>query len=224
VFLAVSAVKFITMELLQKLKLKTDHPLLLINAPADCMHLFAGLTIKEKPGKEKPAAQLILFATNSSELNHYLPQLASYISPGTLFWICYPKKSGAIASDLIQMKSWDIVFQSGYRGQTSVSVNNDWSGFRLTNAPKEKPSICDLPMAERKAEGIDFVNRTASLPADALAAVNKYKGMAACFDSLSFTTKKEYILAITEAKKEETRVKRIEKMMAALQQKMHTKN
>jgi hypothetical protein len=121
------------------------------------------------------------------------------------------------------MKSWDVITEAGYRGQTSASINDDWSGLRMTKAPRPKPSICDLPMEERQSEGIDYVNRTVTLPADALAAAKKFAGMPAFFDTLSFTVKKEYVLAITDSKKPETRVRRIEKMIAELQQKLTVK-
>lgn len=211
------------MDLLKKLRINIDKPLWVINAPANCLSLFEQLTIKKKTGKEKAVGQLILFATDSKELTHYLPILAPHISPETLFWIAYPKKSGAISSDLILMKSWDSVFQSGYRPQTSVSINDDWTGMRVTNAPAKKPSTYNLAPEERNIEGIDFVKRTVQLPADALAAVNKYKGMAAFFNSMSFSHKREYVTAIAEAKKEDTCRRRIEKMVALLQQKMHIK-
>ena len=122
------------------------------------------------------------------------------------------------------MKAWDIVFESGYRGQSSASINDDWTGFRLTNAPKKKVTICDLPMEERKVEGIDFVNRTVQLPADALAAVKKHPGMEAFFNAMAFTHKKEYVQAIADAKKEETRVRRIEKTVEMLLEKMKSKS
>ena len=211
------------MELLKKLKINVDHPLHVINVPDDCIDLFAHCTIKQKLSGNKPARQLVLFVLDSKSLIHYLPLLSDYISHDTLFWICYPKKYGAITSDLIQMKTWDIVFSSGYRAQTSVSINDDWSGMRFTNAPKKTPSICDLPMEERKMEGIDFINRTVQLPPDALAAVNKHKGMAAFFNGMSFSHKREYMQAIAEAKKEDTRKRRIEKMVEMLHQKMKAK-
>jgi len=210
------------MELLKKLRINTELPLWLVNAPDGCLHLFGGIEIKQKPGKQKPVGQLMLFAANSMELQHYLPVIDGYVGHDTLFWICYPKKTGAIASDLIQMQAWDIVFNSGYRGQTSVSIDDDWTGLRVTNAPRKKPSDCDLPMVERKVEGIDFVKRTVQLPADGVAVLEQHKGMSAFFNTLSFTTKREYHAAITGAKKDETRKSRIKKMEEELLQKMQS--
>jgi hypothetical protein len=211
------------MILLKKLRINPDEILWLINIPQNCAALFHGIEQKEKLGKEKPVQQLILFAHDSKELNYYLPLLEGYIAPETLFWICYPKKSGAISSDLIRMEPWNILSRCGYRGQTSVSVNDDWSGMRFTNAPRKKPSLAGLPIEERKVEGIDFIKRTVTLPADAQAAIDRHAGMSACFYSQSFTCKKEHLMAITEARKEETRRRRIEKMIDMLQQKMAAK-
>jgi len=206
--------------LLKKLRIDTGQSLYLINVPGDCRHLFEEVSIHEKLSGKKPVSQLILFAIDSTVLARYLPIVADYIAHDTLFWIAYPKKSGAIVSDMVQMKAWDIVFAAGYRGQTSVSINEDWSSLRVTNAPKKKPTLRDLPLAERKIEGVDFVNRTVHLPADAIAAMKKYPGMPAFFNAMAFTHKKEYVQAIAEAKKEETRIRRIEKTVEMLLDKM----
>jgi hypothetical protein len=208
-----------SLELLKKLRINIDKPLWLINIPADCLHLFDTLETKTTLRGGKTVPQLVFFAYDSNDFVHYLPILEPYIAHETLFWIFYPKKSGSITSDLIQMKPWGMVTDAGYRGQTSVSVNDDWTGMRFTNAPKTTTSICDLPMEERKAEGIDFIKRTVQLPADAQAEVDKFKGLSEVFYSMSFTNMKEAVLAIGDAKKPETRQRRILKLVDDLKQK-----
>ncbi len=201
------------MELLQKLRIDVSKPVWMLEAPADIADILPGVDTRKKLEKIKPVEQLMVFATDSRMLHHYLEIVAGYVGHDTLFWICYPKKTGSIQSDLVLMESWEIVFSSGYRGQTSVSINDDWTGMRFTNAPRKKPSLAEVPIAERRTEGIDYVNRTAVLPADAVAMLNKHKGLTAFFDGMSFTHKKEYVQAIVEAKKPETRTRRIEKTM-----------
>ncbi len=211
------------MELYRKLKLNADLPLWLINAPDDCLRLFSGYTIKEKLAGNSAPRQLILFAWSAAELAHFISKYSGFITNDTLFWVCYPRKSGTISSDLWMMNGWACVFDAGFRGQATASLNDDWTGFRITKAPKAKASICDVPIEERKVDGIDFVKRTVTLPDDALGLVNKYAGMAAYFNTLSFTAKKEYVIGITESKRAETRIRRIEKMISDLQAKMHTR-
>ena len=204
------------MDLLRKLRLNTELPLWLVNAPDDCLYLFDALEIKSRLGKEAPVAQLMLFVMDSADLHSRLVKLGGYIGPDTLFWICYPKQTGALKSDLIKRDQWSLVTDQGYRGQTSVSINDDWTGMRFTNAPAQKPSQYNIPPEQRNIEGIDFVKRTVTLPADALAAMAQYPGMADQFYKWSFTNKKEAVVAILDAKKEDTRKGRIDKLIATL--------
>lgn len=204
------------MELLKKLRVNTALPLYVVDAPHDIDGILPGIALYGLRPRQEPVAQLILFAADSIALSNTLARLLKYISHDTLFWICYPKKTGAIRSDLIRMDTWEVVSRLGFRGQTSVSVNEDWTGIRFTNAPRSKPSQANLPPEERLVEGIDFVNRTTTLPPDAIAVLSNYKGLAAFFDTMSFSHKKEHIVAIVEAKKPGTRARRIEKMAAML--------
>lgn len=200
------------MELLKKLRIDTSEPLFVINAPHNVDEMLPETELKKRPGKEKPVTQLMLFAHDSTELYRHLPLLDGYIGHNTLFWVCYPKQTGSIQSDLIKMAPWQAVFEAGYRGQTSVSINEDWTGLRLTNAPRKKPSKAELPMEQRSTPGVDYVARTVTLPGDALAVMKQHTGLADFFYAMSFSHKREYIEAIEDAKKPETRARRIEKM------------
>lgn len=200
------------MELLKKLRINESKPVWVVNAPGNVDEILPSLDLKKRLGKEKPVSQLLLFAMDSGDLLKYLPVMEENVGHDTLFWICWPKQAGAIKSDLIKMAPWQMVFDAGYRGQTSVSINDDWTGLRLTNAPRKKPSKAELPMEQRSTPGIDYKNRTVTLPADALPVMKKHKGLADFFYAMSFSHKREYIEAIEEAKKPETRLRRIEKM------------
>jgi uncharacterized protein YdeI (YjbR/CyaY-like superfamily) len=68
-------------------------------------------------------------------------------------------------------------------------------------------------MEERKVPGIDYLNRTVKLPKDAVKAMAEFPELEAFFNSMSFTHKREYVEAIEEAKKPETRQRRIDKMI-----------
>jgi hypothetical protein len=58
--------------------------------------------------------------------------------------------------------------------------------------------------------------RTVEVPKDFAAALKKDKQAQAVWDNLSYTHRKEHVKAIIEAKKPETRVRRIEKSIAQL--------
>ncbi|MEW6702947.1 MAG: YdeI/OmpD-associated family protein, partial [Bacteroidota bacterium] len=63
---------------------------------------------------------------------------------------------------------------------------------------------------------IDKTNRIVTAPEDLQKLFSKNKKAKEVFESLSFTHKKEYVLWIVQAKKEETRTARIEKTIQML--------
>ena len=67
----------------------------------------------------------------------------------------------------------------------------------------------------------DDEERTLEVPT-ALARVMKKEGLLAFFDSLSYTHRKEYCRWISEAKKEETRAKRLDKAVVMMRAKVKT--
>jgi len=66
---------------------------------------------------------------------------------------------------------------------------------------------------------VDVVKRAIRIPKDLQAEFGKNKEAKACFEKLSFTHKKEYIIWIETAKKESTRSARIEKTIMMLKNK-----
>ena len=64
---------------------------------------------------------------------------------------------------------------------------------------------------------LDIQERTVEIPKDLKAAL-KAEGMAETFEAMSFTHRREYVEAVQEAKKPETRERRIEKCVEAMHQ------
>ena len=141
------------MELLQKLRLDLSSPLWVVDPPVNVADVLPGAELTVRKPRSLPVGQLMLFARDSGELLRGFEKVQSCIGHDTIFWIAYPKRSGSIRSDLWQMEPWHIVFDAGFRGQTSVSIDNDWTGTRFTNAPRKKESRCDVPMEQRATGG-----------------------------------------------------------------------
>jgi hypothetical protein len=201
------------MSVLSKLKIKKDEPLWLLSCPEDCFPLFGVEDIKTKLIAKDEAKQLVFFALDKKELHKMFPKIARCLINDAVCWIAYPKKSSDIPSDLVRDEGWGIIAESGYQFVTSVSINDRWTGMRIR---KPDPAVAykrATAMADRKTDGVDYVNRTVELPPDAIIAMKPFKGLDSFFYSMSFSHKREYIEAIAEAKKPETRQRRIEKMV-----------
>jgi hypothetical protein len=195
---------------------KPDQPLWLINAPEMGEQLFAGVDYITVLPKTRTAGQVLLFATGKAELEHYFGRVAGKLLPDALLWIAYPKKTGKIKSDITRDNGWEAVFGAGYEPVTQIAIDDDWSALRFRPAAAIKDRLRDVPMEQRQTEGIDYVNRTTTLPKDVQQAMRPYKGLEKFFDSLAFTHRKEYLVEIAGAKKPETRQRRIDKMVEML--------
>lgn len=198
---------------MQKLRLNKEAVLLALHVPDDCITVFEGYRLKTSLASKTLFSQAILFADNKGELENIYDKLLQKLNDDAVIWIAYPKKSSGITTDLVRDDGWDIVFKSDYHFVSSVSINDTWTGMRIKKKDPKAGYLRDKTIAERKTEGIDYVNRTVELPKDAKAAMKPFKGLEDFFNAMAFSHKKEYVEAIAEAKKPETRQRRIDKMI-----------
>jgi len=53
------------------------------------------------------------------------------LKPESLLWLCFPKGSSRIQTDLTRDKGWEPVQQADLKWVTLISVNDTWSAFAL---------------------------------------------------------------------------------------------
>lgn len=91
-----------------------------------------------------------------------------------------------------------------YRGQWMTVVNQE---MRLGGLVPGDTYSVDI--------SVDTQERTVEVPEDLLAALKKAK-LQSAFEKLSYSHRKEHVRSVVEAKKPETRLARIEKVIAKL--------
>lgn len=202
------------MNIAKKMRLKAEVPLLLLNCPPECFSHFDGLDIRDKLTSRLVFEQVVLFAEQSHILSKIVPGIVKHMGKDPIFWIAYPKKSGRIDSDMHRDGEWwQMMAEYGYEGVASAAIDDTWTALRFRKTEAIGPKLRDIPQEQRRVEGVDFVSRTVKLPADAESALSTIPGLLDFFYSMSFSHKKEYAESIAEAKKEETRIRRIGKML-----------
>ncbi|HYD21823.1 MAG TPA: YdeI/OmpD-associated family protein [Flavipsychrobacter sp.] len=199
------------MSLLKKLRIDTEKPLWLINAPEEYRHLFEGAELKTKLAGKMQIGQVVFFAEDSVKLNGFVDNIEARVDLDSLIWVAYPKKRSKLESDLSMFSVWDYLYTK-FNGVASAAIDDTWTGMRFKKKDPNKPSGW-IPMEERKTEGVDYINRTVTLPPDAVKAMKPYKGLEVFFYGMSFSHTREYIESIADAKKPETRKRRIEGMI-----------
>jgi hypothetical protein len=95
-----------------------------------------------------------LFVRDSAELVAALDTVFGRVRPDCVLWVCYPKRSSGIQTDLTRDEGWQALDSAGWRGVASVAIDDVWSGVRF------RPGTWDAG-----AEGIDaqYAGRKAAL-------------------------------------------------------------
>lgn len=158
------------------------------------------------------------FVQNSKGLTENMFLVKNIVQQDTVVWIIRPKKKSDISTDLDMADSRDVFKAFGLRAVSAVSVDKHWTGLRLKPEKATRRSAFADEALRRNEYGrfIDVVSRQITLPADMQTALQHSDGARECFEKLSFTNKKEYVVWILSAKQEKTRAARLEKLPGKL--------
>jgi hypothetical protein len=113
--------------LLDKLGFKPEMPTLLHAVPPELSAaLYAPMqSVGEPPG------WLIGFAHDRAALAEAAAALVPHYRRGGILWLCYPKKTGALKSDITRDSGWEPVSEAGLLGVTQVALDETWSALRF---------------------------------------------------------------------------------------------
>ncbi len=198
--------------LFKKLQLKDDFSVLLMNSNPNVHPLFEGIRIEFSSLKDEHFDSVILFTKNESELQEWIPKATDKQKKEGQLWLSYPKKSGSIDTDLTRDNTWGAVKAFGLEPVRLISLNEDWSSMRLVNkADRKTPSRFG-----QDPPGVDRKTKTVNPPEDLAEALKDNPKANSFFESLAFSHKREYVAWIYEAKKEDTRQRRVTKIIELL--------
>lgn len=123
--------------LAQKLQLKPDQSLALMNAPQG----VAGTLSQELPAnplvtleQDSPAGAWILFVNNLAEALSLVPAALQQVDPNGLVWVAYPKGSSKIKTDINRDILWEALKPTGWRPVRQIAVDDTWSALRYRPA------------------------------------------------------------------------------------------
>ena len=121
--------------LLKKLQYKAGMSMIVLNSPTGYIKSL-GLPPQANPDREiRGKYEFVqLFAENSQVLNHWAQRIIEAVKPEGLLWICYPKKTSGIKTDLTRDQGWQVVTDACLRGIRQVSIDPTWSAVRFKSA------------------------------------------------------------------------------------------
>ncbi len=119
--------------LVEKLGIKPNNKVLILNAPKGYLPLLG--TLPDGVRLDTTASGLYdfvqVFVRSRAELAQIAGTVFEALKPGGIIYFSYPKKSGAIQTDLSRDVGWEVVTGRGYQGVRLISVDDTWSAFRI---------------------------------------------------------------------------------------------
>ena len=117
----------------QKLLIKEDYKVLLLNKPEDYASILGELppnvTVLNEPVEAVDLVQV--FVTSRKELEEQLVKLKSVIKPKGLLWVTYPKGTSKIKAGINRDSIVQYARSLGLEGVVMISVDDTWSALRL---------------------------------------------------------------------------------------------
>ena len=215
-----------------KLKIKAKNGLLTLNAPTNFKKGLIGLPAGVKfvtEGKDLITIgydQVHWFVLNKAQLEKEMSKVMKLVKPEVIVWVYYPKGTSKIQTDLTRDKGWDCLMAESDKLKwiNLISFDDTWSvfGFRAkTDADKKKEAN---PVEREIFNWVNPKTKEVRLPDELTSALKKNKKISDYFHSLAFSHKKEYVEWIVTAKKQETKMKRVEGTMERLEKQWKNPN
>lgn len=214
-----------SLHLLEKLQLKDEKNLLIQGLPSSVEKQFAKLSYNKNLTpllKTRKIDFALIFAINQFQLNNILKELFTALHTDCKLWIAYPKTTSKIVSDLNRDASWDILSKNDFEAIRQVTLDHVWTAMRFKKVdqlPNKNRAFVEFKSADIKVD--DFAKRIIALPIELDKILAAHDEARDFFSTLSVINQKEYLSWIQGAKKEETKLKRLE---ATLQKLLAGKN
>lgn len=82
-------------------------------------------------GRAKGVGCAMLFAAKSAELRRDIAGVLSRLNEGGICWICWPKKSSGVVTDVTENLLREVVLPTGWVDVKVCAVSETWSGLKF---------------------------------------------------------------------------------------------
>ncbi len=121
--------------LIKKLRLSQESKTLILNSPEGYIEGLESMKVDIQVQGKYDFVQL--FIKDSGDWKKFGETAIEALNYDGIFWVCYPKKSSKLDSDLSRDMMWDLVGKpNGLRPVSQIAIDETWSGLRFR--PNEK--------------------------------------------------------------------------------------
>jgi len=119
--------------LVQKLGIKPDSRLHLVNPPPDFDATLGPLPpgVERVGGSGKNLGVAVLFVTEGTDLEARFARLAARLQPAGMLWVAWPKKASGVSTDLTENVVREYGLAQGLVDNKVCAIDETWSGLRF---------------------------------------------------------------------------------------------
>lgn len=206
-------------DLFKKLNFKGHTSIVLLHPPdsfllhAEAMTPFTAVRYAFSEKDENPF--VLAFACTQAQVDAFALEFSKQTTGDAIHWIAYPKTSSKrYRCDFNRDTGWALLGELGFEPVRQVAIDEDWSALRFRRVGYVQKMTRSFAMtAEGKAKS---QAQNLQMPTDLQAALEARHSALTAFNKLAPSHQKEYIRWITEAKKDETRARRIAQAITKL--------
>ena len=89
-------------------------------------------------GGKKPVDFRMVFTKSKEDLADGFEQMSKQLTPAGMFWVCWPKKSSGVATDLNENMVREIGLAAGLVDVKVCAVTEVWSGLKFVRRVKDR--------------------------------------------------------------------------------------
>ncbi len=197
-----------SLSLLEKLQLKDEKNLLIQGLPSTVEKQFVKIAFAKNVTPLLKARKIdfaLVFAISHKQLKDILTDVVPALHDEAKLWVAYPKAASKIVSDLTRDSNWDCIAHFGYEEVRLITLDSIWTAMRFK---KSNPAIRASVVVEKKVKETE--KKTITTPVALELLFLKNQAAKSFYETLSFSNKNEYITWIAGAKKETTKLARLE--------------
>jgi hypothetical protein len=143
-------------EVLKKIKLTAQNPVLILNAPEEYANVMKDIEGEVHTSIKGKYEFIQLFASSLVECEKLTPPAIEALEGDGYLWVCYPKgTSKKYKSDLNRDTARELIGTYNYEPVTLVAIDNDWSALRIKNPDNIKTMKRKSAASEKGKERID---------------------------------------------------------------------
>jgi hypothetical protein len=116
----------------KKLLIKAGHTVGIFNRPSGYEKFIDPLPVGAMQGSGPgPFDCVLCFTGSKAEVDILAPFAMKAVKPGGALWLCYPKGTSGVKTDINRDTGWDVLKKAGWEVVAQVAIDEKWTGSRF---------------------------------------------------------------------------------------------